>query len=98
MRQGDKARDMRLFSFAAHLFVVHRLKRREPLLRTVWLSTEMQVRVEGGSVRCTWSIEALLRDKSRGDNLHAAMVVTHSVYQSSSRKERASLQVSNAQG
>eukprot|EP00897_Mesotaenium_endlicherianum_P002158 jgi/Mesen1/1970/ME000147S01060 len=42
VRQGDKAGEMRLFSLAAHMWQVHRLRKFSPGLRHIWLSTEMQ--------------------------------------------------------
>ncbi|CAI5487800.1 unnamed protein product [Closterium sp. Naga37s-1] len=44
VRQGDKAFEMRLFSFPSFVFLANRLRRLDPALHNVWLSTEMQVR------------------------------------------------------
>ena len=44
VRQGDKAVEMRLFSFAAHMWMAERLRFHVPNLDHVWLSTEMEVR------------------------------------------------------
>ncbi|CAI5976483.1 unnamed protein product, partial [Closterium sp. NIES-64] len=44
VRQGDKGREMRLFSFPSFVFLANRLRRLDPALHNVWLSTEMQVR------------------------------------------------------
>ncbi|CAI5973310.1 unnamed protein product, partial [Closterium sp. NIES-64] len=41
---GDKAHEMRLFSFYAVMFMANRVRRENPGVRYVWLSTEMQVR------------------------------------------------------
>eukprot|EP00897_Mesotaenium_endlicherianum_P002655 jgi/Mesen1/2417/ME000157S01555 len=46
VRQGDKAREMRLFSLAAHMWLAERLRMHAPDVRHVWLSTEMQSVVE----------------------------------------------------
>ena len=43
VRQGDKAVEMRLFSFAAHMWFAERLRFHIPNLQNVWLSTEMEV-------------------------------------------------------
>lgn len=43
VRQGDKAVEMRLFSFAAHMWMAERLRFHVPNLENVWLSTEMEV-------------------------------------------------------
>ena len=45
VRQGDKAKEMHLFSFAAHMWMAERLRFHVPNLQTIWLSTEMQVRL-----------------------------------------------------
>ncbi|CAI5985721.1 unnamed protein product [Closterium sp. NIES-65] len=52
VRQGDKGSEMQLNSFAAFMFFAYRLRRVEPELRHVWLSTEMQVRVWGWLDTC----------------------------------------------
>ena len=43
VRQGDKASEMRLFSFAAHMWMAQRLRFRAPDVANIWLSTESQV-------------------------------------------------------
>ncbi|CAI7807365.1 unnamed protein product [Closterium sp. NIES-54] len=42
VRQGDKTHEMRLFSFYAFMFMANRIRRENPSVRYVWLSTEMQ--------------------------------------------------------
>ncbi|CAI7789697.1 unnamed protein product, partial [Closterium sp. NIES-53] len=42
VRQSDKGTEMRLSSFATHMFFAHRLRRFVPDLRYVWLNTEME--------------------------------------------------------
>ena len=43
VRQGDKARRMRLMRFDAYMLAAYRAREYEPFLENVWLSTEMQV-------------------------------------------------------
>lgn len=43
VRQGDKGVEMKLYSLEAHMWLAERLKRKVPDIKTVWLSTEMQV-------------------------------------------------------
>ncbi|CAI5499190.1 unnamed protein product [Closterium sp. Naga37s-1] len=43
VRQGDKAVEMELSSFASYMFLAHRLRSHTPDLQYAWLSTEMEV-------------------------------------------------------
>ena len=43
VRQGDKGTEMRLLPLDAFILAAYRLKAHQPLLKNVWLSTEMQV-------------------------------------------------------
>ncbi|CAI5467564.1 unnamed protein product [Closterium sp. Yama58-4] len=42
VRQGDKAIEMELSSFASYMFLAHRLRSHTPDLQYAWLSTEME--------------------------------------------------------
>eukprot|EP00850_Spirogloea_muscicola_P000364 SM000001S04766 [mRNA] locus=s1:2067475:2069984:- [translate_table: standard] len=55
VRQGDKAREMRLYAFAAFMWYAYRLRYRIPDLRHLWLSTEMQKVIENTSKHRRWS-------------------------------------------
>ncbi|CAI5487063.1 unnamed protein product [Closterium sp. Naga37s-1] len=55
VRQGDKAREMRLFSFFAFMHRANRLRRLDPNLKAVWLSTEMQSVVEQTALFPDWT-------------------------------------------
>ena len=47
VRQGDKVTEAKVWSLEAHMFLLLRLRRKEPLLRFVWLSSETQVAHRG---------------------------------------------------
>ncbi|GJP48904.1 hypothetical protein CLOM_g13609 [Closterium sp. NIES-68] len=55
VRQGDKAFEMRVFSFPAFLFMANRIRRLDPALHNVWLSTEMQSVVRRSSRFGNWN-------------------------------------------
>ncbi|CAI5994218.1 unnamed protein product [Closterium sp. NIES-65] len=55
VRQGDKGSEMQLNSFAAFMFFAYRLRRVEPELRHVWLSTEMQSAIDQTAQFKDWS-------------------------------------------
>ncbi|CAI7802889.1 unnamed protein product [Closterium sp. NIES-53] len=55
VRQGDKAREMQLFSFPSYVFMANRLRRRIPHLKYAWLSTEMQSVVDQVGKYNDWS-------------------------------------------
>eukprot|EP00271_Cylindrocystis_brebissonii_P018826 TRINITY_DN5477_c3_g1_i2.p1 TRINITY_DN5477_c3_g1~~TRINITY_DN5477_c3_g1_i2.p1 ORF type:complete len:614 (-),score=75.99 TRINITY_DN5477_c3_g1_i2:552-2393(-) len=42
VRQGDKARESNVFSLAAHMWLAERMRRQEPTLDKIWLSTIVQ--------------------------------------------------------
>lgn len=43
VRQGDKGKEMELYSFPSYMWLAERVRLLVPNLRFVWLSTEMQV-------------------------------------------------------
>ncbi|CAI7916755.1 unnamed protein product [Closterium sp. NIES-53] len=52
VRQGDKAIEMELSSFASYMFLAYRLRSHTPDLQYAWLSTEMEVsESESGRMR-----------------------------------------------
>ncbi|CAI5533116.1 unnamed protein product [Closterium sp. Naga37s-1] len=55
VRQGDKGREMRLFSFPSFVFLANRLRRLDPALHNVWLSTEMEGVVKRSSRFGNWN-------------------------------------------
>eukprot|EP00271_Cylindrocystis_brebissonii_P002470 TRINITY_DN1309_c0_g3_i1.p1 TRINITY_DN1309_c0_g3~~TRINITY_DN1309_c0_g3_i1.p1 ORF type:complete len:693 (-),score=94.18 TRINITY_DN1309_c0_g3_i1:185-2263(-) len=55
VRQGDKGREMRLFSLASHMWLAERLRRKEPSISNVWLSTEMETVVERSKLYSNWT-------------------------------------------
>eukprot|EP00897_Mesotaenium_endlicherianum_P007329 jgi/Mesen1/6624/ME000034S06076 len=55
IRQGDKGVEMRVFSLAAHMWLLERLRLQVPLVHHVWLSTEMQEVVEQAATFGGWS-------------------------------------------
>ncbi|CAI5468484.1 unnamed protein product, partial [Closterium sp. Yama58-4] len=55
VRQGDKGSEMRLNSFPAFMFFAYRLRRVEPDLKHVWLSTEMQSVIDQATRFKNWS-------------------------------------------
>ena len=71
VRQGDKAKEMQLFSFAAHMWMAERLRFHVPNLQTIWLSTEMQVRLLNYWRGRTWMVEMEIKidDSPYIDNL-----------------------------
>lgn len=44
LRQGDKAREMNLFSLQSCMWLAYRIRRLVPAASHIWLSTEMQAR------------------------------------------------------
>eukprot|EP00271_Cylindrocystis_brebissonii_P020754 TRINITY_DN7023_c0_g1_i1.p1 TRINITY_DN7023_c0_g1~~TRINITY_DN7023_c0_g1_i1.p1 ORF type:complete len:339 (-),score=40.67 TRINITY_DN7023_c0_g1_i1:102-1058(-) len=68
VRQGDKRGEMRVFSLASHMWLAQRLKRRDPALSNVWLSTEMQMVVDRSKMYSNWTIfyPEYPRQKGRG--------------------------------
>lgn len=58
VRQGDKAVEMKLVSFASHMWMAERIRFHKPQTRSVWLSTEMQVSWGRG----VWEIVRIFRD------------------------------------
>lgn len=44
IRQGDKGKEMFLFSMVSYMWLAERLRKHVPNLKNVWLSTEMEVR------------------------------------------------------
>ncbi|CAI7893619.1 unnamed protein product [Closterium sp. NIES-54] len=54
VRQSDKGTEMRLSSFATHMFFAHRLRRFVPDLRYVWLNTEMESVVKESALYTDW--------------------------------------------
>ncbi|GAQ87077.1 hypothetical protein KFL_003290140 [Klebsormidium nitens] len=42
VRQGDKGIEMRLFDFGSYMAQAERIRRHDPSVKTIWLSTEMQ--------------------------------------------------------
>ncbi|CAI5472437.1 unnamed protein product [Closterium sp. Yama58-4] len=55
VRQGDKSFEMRLFSFYAVMFMANRVRRENPSMRYVWLSTEMQSVVDQSNRFTDWT-------------------------------------------
>lgn len=51
VRQGDKAKEMELYSFPSYMWLAERVRLLVPNLKFVWLSTEMQVRKQYDSQR-----------------------------------------------
>ncbi|GJP50995.1 hypothetical protein CLOM_g10148 [Closterium sp. NIES-68] len=54
VRQSDKGIEMRLSSFASHMFFAHRLRRYAPDLRYVWLNTEMESVIQESTTYPDW--------------------------------------------
>ncbi|CAI7830925.1 unnamed protein product [Closterium sp. NIES-53] len=54
VRQSDKAIEMKLSSFASHMFFAHRLRRHVPDLRYVWLNTEMESVIKESASYADW--------------------------------------------
>eukprot|EP00271_Cylindrocystis_brebissonii_P002241 TRINITY_DN12685_c0_g1_i1.p1 TRINITY_DN12685_c0_g1~~TRINITY_DN12685_c0_g1_i1.p1 ORF type:complete len:658 (+),score=48.90 TRINITY_DN12685_c0_g1_i1:352-2325(+) len=54
VRQGDKQREMQTFSFAAHMWLAERLRRRYPLVSNLWLSTQEQDVIDDSAHFTTW--------------------------------------------
>jgi hypothetical protein len=44
VRMGDKACEMKVVEFEGYMHLADRIRQHFPHLKTVWLSTEMQVR------------------------------------------------------
>eukprot|EP00897_Mesotaenium_endlicherianum_P002107 jgi/Mesen1/1924/ME000146S01014 len=55
VRQGDKAGEMHIFSLAAYVWLLERLRLHVPHLHHVWLSTEMQIVVEQSAAYADWT-------------------------------------------
>eukprot|EP00271_Cylindrocystis_brebissonii_P004167 TRINITY_DN15717_c0_g3_i1.p1 TRINITY_DN15717_c0_g3~~TRINITY_DN15717_c0_g3_i1.p1 ORF type:complete len:535 (-),score=79.61 TRINITY_DN15717_c0_g3_i1:220-1824(-) len=55
VRQGDKGIEMRLFSLPSHMWLAERLRRRDPGLTNVWLSTEMQHVIDETRLYPNWT-------------------------------------------
>ncbi|CAI5458422.1 unnamed protein product [Closterium sp. Yama58-4] len=55
LRQGDKATQMHLFSFYSTMFLANRVRRLNPFLRYVWLSTEMESAVKKSAQFTGWT-------------------------------------------
>ncbi|CAI5996300.1 unnamed protein product [Closterium sp. NIES-64] len=55
LRQGDKAAQMPLFSFYSTMFLANRIRRLNPFLRYVWLSTEMEGAVKKSAQFTGWT-------------------------------------------
>ncbi|CAI5469848.1 unnamed protein product [Closterium sp. Yama58-4] len=55
VRQGDKGSEMQLNSFAAFMFFTYRLRRADPDVKHVWLSTEMQSVIDQANQFKDWS-------------------------------------------
>ena len=55
VRQGDKVQEMRLFSFAAHMWMAELLRAHVPDVASIWLSTEMQSVVESSKAYSGWA-------------------------------------------
>ena len=43
VRQGDKAKEMKIAAFKDYMKLAHQLRNRFPYARSIWLSTEMEV-------------------------------------------------------
>ncbi|CAI7925032.1 unnamed protein product, partial [Closterium sp. NIES-53] len=69
VRQGDKGSEMHLNSFAAFMFFAYRLRRVEPELRHVWLSTEMQSVIDQATQFKDWSFH-ISHDQHQSSNKH----------------------------
>ncbi|CAI7821553.1 unnamed protein product [Closterium sp. NIES-54] len=74
VRQGDKGSEMHLNSFAAFMFFAYRLRRVEPELRHVWLSTEMQSVIDQATQFKDWSFH-ISHDQHQSSNKHMSVVV-----------------------
>eukprot|EP00271_Cylindrocystis_brebissonii_P002469 TRINITY_DN1309_c0_g2_i1.p1 TRINITY_DN1309_c0_g2~~TRINITY_DN1309_c0_g2_i1.p1 ORF type:complete len:569 (-),score=66.66 TRINITY_DN1309_c0_g2_i1:185-1891(-) len=55
VRQGDKGGEMRLFSLASHMWLAERLRRNDPSIANIWLSTEMKTVVERSKLYSNWT-------------------------------------------
>ncbi|CAI5504075.1 unnamed protein product [Closterium sp. Naga37s-1] len=55
VRQGDKAIEMELSSFASYMFLAHRLRSHTPDLQYAWLSTEMESVVQQSRAYKDWT-------------------------------------------
>eukprot|EP00271_Cylindrocystis_brebissonii_P004168 TRINITY_DN15717_c0_g4_i1.p1 TRINITY_DN15717_c0_g4~~TRINITY_DN15717_c0_g4_i1.p1 ORF type:complete len:717 (-),score=115.90 TRINITY_DN15717_c0_g4_i1:562-2712(-) len=56
VRQGDKAKEMRLFSLASHMWLAERLRRHNPDLTNVWLSSEMKAVIDRSHLYSNWTV------------------------------------------
>ncbi|CAI6009528.1 unnamed protein product [Closterium sp. NIES-65] len=55
VRQGDKAIEMELSSFASYMFLAHRLRSHTPDLQYAWLSTEMESVIQQSRAYKDWT-------------------------------------------
>ncbi|XP_024526544.1 uncharacterized protein LOC9652159 [Selaginella moellendorffii] len=55
VRQGDKGREMKIFSFKSYMELAHNLRGRFPNAKHIWLSTEMQNVVDESKNYTKWN-------------------------------------------
>lgn len=56
VRQGDKAREMKLYSLASYMVLAEKLRSHVPNMHHIWLSTEMQSVIDESSAYPSWTI------------------------------------------
>eukprot|EP00271_Cylindrocystis_brebissonii_P010645 TRINITY_DN2690_c0_g1_i1.p1 TRINITY_DN2690_c0_g1~~TRINITY_DN2690_c0_g1_i1.p1 ORF type:complete len:221 (-),score=26.59 TRINITY_DN2690_c0_g1_i1:628-1290(-) len=55
VRQGDKGQEMKLFSFAAHMWLAESLRKKMPHMNHIWLSTEMESVIAETTEHPSWT-------------------------------------------